>query len=257
MIRGIDVSTFQGKVNWAEVKADGIDFVMIKATQGRSVTGTYENFKDSRFEDNIKGAHKAGLRIGVYHYLTAQTVGEALAEAGFFTSAIAPYRSYIDLWAAVDVEEDKYLTEDKKLLTQIVHTFCSRVQGEGFDPMVYTNPSYLTYRLGDMSMWPLWLALWRDKDNVPSKEKYPSMKMWQWGVSAVKGVAGDVDSNFLFEPVGDEPSSWAVDSVEWAKRVGILIGDERGDCHPHDTLTREEMCVMLSRFYRIFGGEKT
>lgn len=256
MKRGIDVSTFQGKVNWAEVKADGIDFAMIKATQGRSVTGAYRDFTDSQFENNIKGATRAGVRIGVYHYLTAQTVGEAIKEAEYFLSVISPYRAIIDLWAAVDVEEDKYLPEDKTLLTQIVHAFCSRVLSDNFQPMVYTNPNYLTYRLNDVSAWPLWLALWRDKENVPSKEKYPNMKLWQWGSSSVEGIVGDVDSNFMFEeekPVAknsaETPSVWAEDMFDWAVDNELLLGDGNGKYRPHDALTREEACLLMARLY--------
>ena len=267
MKRGIDVSTYQGDINWALVKADGVDFAIIKATQGRSETGNYRNFTDSRFDENIVGAHRWGIRCGVYHYLTAQTVSEAMEEAKYFLSVIEPYKPLIDLWAVVDVES-KYLPKDKTLLTQIVNTFCSCLVTAELEPMVYTNPDYLKNRLNDISYWPLWLALWRKKTNVPTVKDYPAMKLWQWGGEPIPGISGNVDANFAIvdlpavkeEPVpvqkpkpvtGDEtPSAWAVDAVKWAKDKGVLLGDGDGKYRPHDALTREEACLIAQRGYK-------
>jgi GH25 family lysozyme M1 (1,4-beta-N-acetylmuramidase) len=270
MRRGIDVSTHQGVVNWAQVKAGGVDFAMVKATQGRSVTGTYRDFTDSKFVSNITGAHRWGIRCGVYHYLTAQTVPEAMHEAEYFLSVIEPYRSIIDLYAAVDVEEDKYLPKDKTLLTQIVYAFCSRVQAAGYDPIIYTNPNYLTYRLNDVSKYPLWLALWRSKTNVPTVKQYPALRMWQWGREAVDGINGKVDANFMVvekpEDVPELPKSetvekpaasgqdnaaseWAAEAVKWCVDNGILLGDQNGDLMLHQPMTREQACLVVKRMY--------
>lgn len=272
MKRGIDVSTYQGDINWAKVKADGIDFAIIKATQGRSETGTYRNFTDSKFAANIVGADKCGVRTGVYHYLTAQTVSEAMEEAELFLSAIAPYRSIIDLWAVVDVES-KHLPKDKTLLTQIVNTFCSRLVSAGYRPMVYTNPDFLQNRLNDVSYWDLWLALWRNKANVPSLSDYPNMKVWQWGAETVDGISGKVDANFMIaempveetkpskpqtsaKPTGqtvsgrdNNPAAWALDAVEWCVDNKILLGDQNGDLMLHQPMTREQACLVAKRLY--------
>lgn len=267
MLRGIDVSTHQGTVDWDEVAGAGLSFAIIKATQGRSeATAGLRNFTDSKFKRNITEAHRIGLRVGVYHYLTAQTVGEAMEEAKYFLSVVEPYKPLIDLWAVVDVES-KYLPKDKTLLTQIVNTFCSCLVTAELTPMVYTNPDFLKHRLNDISYWPLWLALWRKKTNVPTVKDYPAMKLWQWGGEAIPGISGNVDANFAIvdlpeikaEPVtapvqkpkpvtGDEtPSAWAEDAVKWAKDKGILLGDGDGKYRPHDALTREEACLIASR----------
>ena len=265
MLRGIDVSTHQGTVDWDEVAGAGLSFAIIKATQGRSeATAGLRNFTDSKFKRNITEAHRIGLRVGVYHYLTAQTVSEAMEEAKYFLSVIEPYKPLIDLWAVVDVES-KYLPKDKTLLTQIVNTFCSCLVTADLEPMVYTNPDYLKHRLNDISYWPLWLALWRKKTNVPTVKDYPAMKLWQWGGEAVAGINGNVDANFAIvglpeikeEPVpvqrpkpvtkDETPSAWAVDAVKWAKDKGVLLGDGDGKYRPHDALTREEACLIASR----------
>lgn len=269
MKRGIDVSTFQGKINWMDVRASGIDFAMIKATQGRSETQSYRDFTDSKFSANITGAHYVGMECGVYHYLTAQDVSEAIHEAEYFLSVIEPYRSCIDLYAAVDVES-KYLPQDKTLLTQIVFAFCSRVEAAGYDPIIYTNLDWMQNRLNDISAYPLWLALWRNKANVPTVDKYPSLRIWQWGSETVSGISGKVDANLMIaeKPAGKEtadqkpqksqtsvktdvetPSAWAADAFAWAKDQGILIGDGNGKYRPHDPLTREEACLIAKRTY--------
>ncbi len=196
MLRGIDVSTFQGYPDWEKVKSNGIDFAMIKATQGHSVTSNYYLFTDSKFKYNITNAPEHGILCGVYHYLTASTIEESIKEADYFLSVVKPYKDKIMLWAAVDVEEDKYLPEDKVLLTSIVNAFCERVREAGYRPIVYTNPNYLTYKLNDISKWDLWLALWRDKSKIPTG--YPNMKIWQYGGEMISGINGNVDSNFGF-----------------------------------------------------------
>lgn len=265
MKRGIDVSTYQGDINWAQVKADGIDFAFIKATQGRSVSNaSLRNFEDGKFAQNIVNANRWGIRIGVYHYLTAWNVTEAMREAEYFLSVIAPYRSIIDLWAAVDVEDSRS-PKDKTLMAQIVNTFCSRVEAEGYRPMVYTNPDWLTNKLGNVSHWDLWLALWRNKANVPTADKYPNLRVWQWGTEAVDGITGKTDANYMIcdieveEPPKSEtvvtakkdntPSEWAKEAVKWAKDNKIIVGNSSGDLGLHGTVTVEQMCVFAKRIY--------
>ena len=186
---GIDVSIFQGEINWGEVVADNIKFAMIKASQGHSVRNynTYL-FQDKYFARNVVEAHKHGVPVGVYHYLTARTTADAVVEAEYFIKVITPYKDRIKFWAAVDVEEGKYLPETKNALTAVVDTFCRVVQRAGFKPMVYTNPNYLKHKLNDISEWPLWLALWRSLSFVPSTKTYPNMKIWQYGGRKVKGI---------------------------------------------------------------------
>ena len=196
VLNGIDVSTFQNKPNWAKVKADGIDFAMIKATQGRSEVSSMYLFKDSKFAYNIQAASDAGIACGTYHYFTAKTLAEVKKEANFFINAISPYKKYISLYAAVDVESKHLAGISKDELTKLVLLFCDYVRQAGYKPIVYTNPDWLKNRLNGIGNELLWLACWRDKNNVPTG--YKNMVMWQWGGSAVNGIAGKVDSNLGF-----------------------------------------------------------
>lgn len=204
-LNGVDVSVYQGNIDWNKVKADGIDFAIIKATQGRAVNSNAYLFTDRQFANNITNAHKAGIRCGVYHYLTAKTVKEAQVEAEHFLATIKPYRDKVTLYAAVDVEEKKYLPSNKTLLTQIVDAFCSYVKADGYKPIVYTNPDFINYWLNDISQWDLWLALWNgNKEKVPTS--YRNMKIWQWSNSIrVNGINGSVDGNVGYFDVDTKP----------------------------------------------------
>ena len=224
-LRGIDVSTYQGNINWSAVKASGIDFAIVKATQGRAVSSNSYLFTDRQFANNVTGAHDVGLKVGVYHYLTAKTVKKAQTEAQHFIDTIAPYKPRIELWAAVDVEEDKYLPRNKKALSAIVDAFCAYVEAEGYRPMVYTNPNYLTYRLERIPDRDLWLALWRDKERKPIG--YDTMKIWQYGAESVGGIKGEVDSNYGYFEVAieDVPSKpiKPIPELEPDFRVGDIV----------------------------------
>lgn len=202
VFNGVDVSVYQGNIDWNKVKADGISFAIIKATQGRAVSSNAYLFTDRQFVNNINNAHKAGIKCGVYHYLTAKTVKEAQTEAEHFLETIKPYRDKITLYAAVDVEEKKYLPKNKTLLTHIVDAFCSYVKADGYKPIVYTNPDFLSHYLNDISKWDLWLALWRDKSKVPTE--YKNMKIWQYSDKGrVSGISGNVDVNLGYYDINN------------------------------------------------------
>lgn len=191
MLKAIDVSVVQRNIDWKHVKESGIDAAIIKASQGRSeYNDDLRNFEDGRFVENVNGAYENGLHCGVYHYLTAQNVEEAKAEAEYFLSVIAKKRAYITLWAVVDVES-RFLPQNKTMLTRIVLAFCDRVKAGGYSPAIYANPDFLKNRLGDISSYPLWLAHWhsnsaqwdspQDTYAKQKKKAYPSAVIWQWG----------------------------------------------------------------------------
>ena len=252
-LRGIDVSTYQGNINWSAVKASGIDFAIVKATQGHAVSSSSYLFTDRQFANNVTGAHDVGLKVGVYHYLTAKTVKEAQREAQHFIDTIAPYKPRIELWAAVDVEEDKYLPRNKKALSAIVDAFCAYVEAEGYRPMVYTNPNYLTYRLERIPDRDLWLALWRDKERKPTG--YDTMKIWQYGAETVKGINGTVDSNYGYfevavENVPSKPITPDVPELEPDFRVGDIVKVRAGKNYLYGT-TRK--FVLWFRQYEVLS----
>ena len=191
MLKGIDVSTLQGNIDWSRISAD---FAMIKATQGRgegAATRLLSRFTDSKFKTNIT---KCPVPCGVYHYFTAQDKAKATAEADYFCSIIEPYRDRIKLWAALDVESFYLDGLGKTELTAIVMTALERIESRGFKPMLYTNPNYLRYRFEPHAFdeYDIWLAHY----GVKTPYSVPNMKIWQYGTTRTDGISTDVDADY-------------------------------------------------------------
>ena len=181
MLKGIDVYKGNGAINWNKVKRAGIDFAMIKASQGRGETELTKNFylfEDPKFKDNVLGAAASGIPCGVWHWLTAKTVDEAKVEADYFLGVIRPYKTNIKLWAAVDVESDKHLPTARSALTPIVRAFLECIVSAGYKPMLYTNPNYLTYRytIGAFDDTDIWLAHY----DTHKPMDVPNLRIWQY-----------------------------------------------------------------------------
>lgn len=192
----IDVCTYQGFPEWNKIKDSGIDFAMIKAGQGRAESSSSYLFQDSKFAYNITNANTCGVKCGTYYYFTGRTKQEAIREAKHFISIMEPYKKLISLYAAIDVESVHLKGISKNDLSALVKVFCDEVEKAGYKPMVYTNPDWLRTRLNGIDNRPLWLALWRSKNLVPSG--YGDMKIWQWGTSKVNGIMVPVDTNFAY-----------------------------------------------------------
>ena len=191
MLKGIDVSTLQGNIDWSRISAD---FAMIKATQGRgegAATRLLSRFTDSKFKRNIANCR---CPAGVYHYFTAQDKQTATAEADYFCSIIEPYRSRIKLWAALDVESFYLDGLGKTELTAIVRTALERIETHGFKPMLYTNPNFLKYRFepGAFNDTDIWLAHW----GVSKPYFAPNLMIWQYGTTRTDGISTVVDANY-------------------------------------------------------------
>ena len=192
MKKGIDVSTLQGEIDWSGVDAD---FAMLKATQGRGETRATEKlrvFTDSKFRRNVTAASERGIALGCYHYFTAADDDEALYEAEHFCRVIEPYHSKLKLWAAVDVESERWLAGvGKKKLTSAVSAFTEFVKNAGFRPMIYTNPDFIRHRFDALPDADVWLAHW----NVRRPMSVDRLKLWQYGLENVDGI-GLCDVNY-------------------------------------------------------------
>ena len=193
-MNGIDVYTGQGIIDWRTVALTQ-GFAMIKASQGRGETRATEHlriFTDSKFVRNITEASKTKMKLGVWHWMTARSVTEAIYEADYFLDVIAPYRDRITLWAAADVESDRYLGDlGKSELTEITRAFLERIQRAGYRSMLYTNPNFLKYRFTKNAFndTDIWLAHY----GVKKPMQVPHLKIWQHSVGRVPGIGTDVD----------------------------------------------------------------
>lgn len=217
-LKGIDVSTLQGDIDWKRVRASGIDFAMIKATQGRGEgveTKNLRKFRDTKFVNNITEATASGIACGVYHYFTAKNFIEAREEAAYFLATVAPHKDKIKLWAAVDVESAMWLKNvDKPTLTKAVREFMDKVAEAGYKPMLYTNLDFLTYRYepGAFADTEKWFAYWKPQ----MIKTVPNVRIWQHGIDRIDGIKGDVDADkgyFELPSVGTQKPVYVVGNL--------------------------------------------
>jgi GH25 family lysozyme M1 (1,4-beta-N-acetylmuramidase) len=174
LAHGIDISKWNGDINWAEIKAAGVDFVIIKA--GSSFG------KDPRFEEHYANAKAAGLGVGCYYYSYALTVDEISADADLFMSWIAGKQ--FDYPVYLDIEDPTQEVLDKALLTEMCVTFIEKMQINGYFCGIYTNRNWLTNLLHTETItlnFDLWLAHWLNsgEPNWPSSFGAKT-GMWQY-----------------------------------------------------------------------------
>lgn len=221
--KGIDVSTWQGDINWNKVKADGIEFAMLRSSFGKE---NPDKQTDNKFWQNYRNAKAAGVPIGAYHYSYATTVEDAKKEADFFLSIVKGCQFEYPI--AFDIEDPSQMYLGKDRITDIIMTFCERVQAAGYYVSLYTNLDWISNRI-DMSRakaFDIWLAQWNDKPTYIG-----NFGMWQYTSSgSVNGISGNVDMNIAYY---DYPSiikaaglnGFTADKPEEKKTVTISMDD--------------------------------
>lgn len=202
--KGVDVSEWNGNINWKKVKAAGYDFAIIRvAGCWARKQGGY--FMDNKAIQNIKGALAAGMEIGVYFFSQAISEKEAKAEANYILKAIRPYKSSIKLPVVFDFEYysdsdglggrlyDAKLSKAKA--TKVCNAFCTTVKNAGYTPMLYSNLDMLENHLNASNLnSTLWLAQWASAATWSGDYEY-----WQYTSGGkVPGMSGSVDLNFRY-----------------------------------------------------------
>lgn len=192
--KGIDVSKWQGKIDWAKVKAYGIQFAML-----RSSFGWGEKNKDVCFEENYANAKKAGVPIGAYHYSYAKTPEEAIKEADFCLSVLKG--KTFEYPIAFDMEESSVAALGKEKVSAIADAFCSRMEANGCYVMIYANlnwfQNYFTEEI--FKKYDIWLAQWSSKITLNR-----TVGIWQTtSKGSVTGISGNVDLDIAYK---DYPS---------------------------------------------------
>ena len=194
--RGVDVSTYQGDIDWERVRSEGFDFAFIRiGYRGYSVG---DIFPDDRARENLAGAKAAGFDVGVYFYAQAISVEEAREESQWCLDFLAG--EALDLPVVYDWEyvgpSARTGGMDRETLTECAQTFCSIIENAGYQPMIYFN-NHVSRDLLDLkslSEYPFWLAQYKDQLDYPWQVDF-----WQYTESGrVPGIQGDVDIDLMF-----------------------------------------------------------
>ena len=196
---GIDVSVYQGNIDWNKVKRAGVDYAMIRVG-GRGYGSDGKMYDDVNFEKNIEGALEAGLDVGVYYFSQAITVREAQEEADYVLDKIREYDVTYPVvfdWERIGGSEARTYGLETDLLCRIAGAFCQRVEAAGYTPMIYFNSycGYIKYDLSKIDDYDFWFARYNDTPGF-----YYDFDMWQYSDSGVvSGISGKVDLNISFK----------------------------------------------------------
>ena len=195
-MKGIDVSSHQGLIDWAKVKAAGIEFAIVRAGYGQ-----YSTQVDAKAHQNVFGALGAGLHVGAYWFSYATTPEEAKAEADLCADTIEKYKGQLDFPVYFDYEYDSEIYSKQKgiiptqsLRESLAKAFCEEIEARGWRAGVYTNLDYLRtrWRKEALKSWEIWLA---DYTNGPDV----SCGMQQTGSTGkINGISGNVDTDTAF-----------------------------------------------------------
>ena len=187
----IDVSTWNGNIDWDKVYKSGVRYAMIRSSFGVE----NPNQVDNKFVRNITNAQKAGVKCGIYHYSYAKSADEAKKEAEFCLKTIKDYK--IDLPVAFDIEDSSQTGLGRRVCTDMVIAFCEKIKSAGYTPMLYCNTIWLSdYLHKDIltGKYDLWLSHFGT--SLPTI----NCTIWQYSDNGrISGILGDVDLNYIYK----------------------------------------------------------
>ncbi len=203
--RGIDVSAWQGKIDWNKVKNAGVDFVFVRVGHGTHTV-------DTQFANNMKGAAQAGIPAGVYFYSTTTSTAQSLKDAQWVIQCLQGYK--VSYPVVVDMESSTQLGLTNTQRTNIAKVFMEEVKRAGYYPMLYCNTHWYNDYLNAASLagYDKWLASYGESLTAPPGVAASAYTVWQAtsgdtasGLISTKGlIAGipvfnDVDIDFGYK----------------------------------------------------------
>ena len=197
--KGIDVSQWQGTIDWDAVADDGIDFAMIRILRGKDFSDVHY---DTQFKNNYKGARAAGLYVGVYSYSYATTRTQARKEAKAVVEALDGKK--LDYPVVMDYEDSSILqgTSTNVRRAEIILAYKKVIEDAGYKFALYANKNWLdnyidTGMLGDTH---IWIARWRSLSSGHGYNGSGKVTMWQYtDKGSVKGISGKVDMDVSYK----------------------------------------------------------
>ena len=193
--RGIDVSKYQGNIDWGAVAASGINFAIIRVGYRGSSSGAL--VQDPYFKKNISGATKAGIKVGLYFFTQAVNEAEAVEEASMAMSLASGYKVtypiFIDTESASNGRANGL---SKSARTAVVKAFCQTIRNGGYKAGVYASKSWYANQLNASALngYCIWVAQYNSSCTYSGK-----YDMWQYSSKgSVSGIKGNVDMNISY-----------------------------------------------------------
>lgn len=245
--QGIDVSQWQGVIDWEQVKASGIDFAIIRCGYGKN----YSEQDDLYWQRNVSECERLGIPYGVYIYSYATDIASAKSEAEHVLRLIEGHNLSYPVY--FDMEDNSTLNSD---LAAIAETFCTTVSNAGYPVGVYANLYWWNTYLTDarFSQWYRWVAQYNSSCDYAG-----DYSIWQYSSKgSVPGISGEVDMNYLIgypkdhgeggyagpytDIIGNE---WFLSSVEFVTEAGVMDGLSEDRFGAYENLTRGQLVTSL------------
>jgi len=188
---GIDVSKWNGNIDWNSVKSSGASYAIIRCGYRGSSTGAL--ITDPKFAANISGANAAGLKVGVYFFTQAVNEKEAVEEASMVLDLVKKYKISYPIFLDVEGSGGRADGIDKGTRTAVCKAFCATIQNSGYTAGVYANKTWLNSKIdaGALGSYKIWLAQYAAAPSYGGR-----YNLWQYSSKgSVPGIKGNVDMN--------------------------------------------------------------
>ena len=191
---GIDVSKWNGTIDWNAVKNSGVNYVIIRVGYRGSSQGAL--IEDPKFKTNIKGATAAGIKVGVYFFTQAVDEVEAVQEASMVLDRISGYKISYPVFLDVEGSGGRGDAIDSATRTAVCKAFCNTIKNAGYTPGIYANKTWLSSKMdaGALSGYKIWLAQYAKTPTYTGR-----YDLWQYRSDGkVSGISGNVDLNISY-----------------------------------------------------------
>ncbi|MDD3368569.1 MAG: Ig-like domain-containing protein [Lachnospiraceae bacterium] len=192
---GIDVSKWNGSINWSSVKNSGVSYAIIRCGYRGSTTGAL--IQDSKYSANINGAASAGLKVGTYFFTQAVNQVEAVEEASMVLGLVKGHKISYPIFLDVESASGGRANGlDAGTRTAVINAFCATIQNSGYTAGVYANKSWLTSKIntGSLGNYKIWLAQYAATPTYSGR-----YNLWQYSSKgSVSGISGNVDLNISY-----------------------------------------------------------
>lgn len=193
-VLGIDVSKWNGNIDWNAVKNSGVSYVIIRCGYRGSSAGSL--IEDPKFTANIKGATSAGLKVGVYFFTQAVDEREAVEEASMVLELVKNYKISYPIFLDVESSGGRADSLDRATRTAVCKAFCQTIQNARYTAGIYANKTWLETKIdaSALSAYKIWLAQYAASPTYAGR-----YDLWQYrSTGHVSGINGDVDMNISY-----------------------------------------------------------
>lgn len=249
-INGIDVSLYQGVIDWEKVSPQ-IDFAVLRCGYGSDIITQ----DDAQYERNATECERLGIPYAIYLYSYATSESMIDSEVAHTLRLIGTHKPFC---VYLDMEDNSTVVLGKTRLTAFAKRFCEAIKKKGFKVGIYANQNWFQNYLDVKSIYDASYSVWCAKYSDSTPDIAASYDIWQYSSTGrIDGISGNVDMNYMYNDIRKEmnkvkavdntPDTYAKEAVDWAIKNGILKGTVEGDFMLHSNLTRQDALVFLHR----------